>query len=158
MRAKDLFGREKGEVGEMLVINRIELIFLHQPLKMGELHSDHTIGFQQDFHSRDKIIQFGYLGKNVVAQEQISLLTARRKLACRLSAEEFHESGDAFLSSNSGNIRRRLNTQHWDPLFDKILQQIAIVARELYCKTVCVDPEACNHLIGIASGMRQPGV
>src|SRR5260370_3805192 len=151
MGGKDIYGGEKGEVGEMLVINRVELIFFHQPLKMGELHSDHTIGFQQDFHSRDKIIQFGYLGKNVVAQEQISLLAARRKLACRLSAEEFHESGDAFLGSNSGDIRRKLNTQHWDPLFDKILQPIAILARELYCQTVCVDPEAYNHLIGRAA-------
>src|SRR6266404_8082339 len=75
MRSKDLFGCEKGEIGEVFMVNGVKLIFFHQPLKMRELHGDYPMRFQQDLHSCNKIVQFGDLREHVVAKEQIRLLT-----------------------------------------------------------------------------------
>src|SRR5260370_14926671 len=83
MCSKDLFGCQKREIGEVLMVNRVELVFFHQPLKMRELHGDFAMRFQQDLHSRDKIVQIEDLRKYAVAEEQIRLLASCLELPSR---------------------------------------------------------------------------
>src|SRR2546430_15107473 len=74
MPSKDLSGSEKGEIGEVFMVNCVELILFHQPLKVGKFHGDYAVRLQQDLHSRNKIVQIGHLRELVVAKEQICLL------------------------------------------------------------------------------------
>ena len=41
VRREDALGRHEGEVGEVLVVDRVELVLCHQAHQVGELHGDH---------------------------------------------------------------------------------------------------------------------
>src|ERR1700730_2928191 len=102
MCIKDLFGCEKGEIGKVFMVNGVKLIFFHQPLKMWEFHGDYPMRFQQDLHSRNKIVQIGNLREYVVAKEQIRLLARCREFPSRFSSKELHQRRDALLEGLGG--------------------------------------------------------
>src|SRR6267378_3598269 len=97
MCSKDLLGCEKGEIGEVFMVNGVELIFFHQPLKMREFHGDYAMRFQQDLHSRNKIVQIGNLREYVVAKKQIRLLAGCHQFPGRFSSKELHQRRDTLL-------------------------------------------------------------
>src|SRR6266403_2463522 len=99
MCSKDRFGCEKREIGEVFVIDGVELIFFHEPLKVRELHGDYAMRFEQNFHSRNKIVQIGDLREYVVAKEQIRLLTGCHEFASGFGSKELHQRRDAPLDS-----------------------------------------------------------
>src|SRR5262249_40459533 len=74
--------RHKRKVREMLVIDRVELVPVNEPLKMGELERDHTIWGQHMHHSCGKIIEISDLRRNIVTNNEIGLHTLRHELLC----------------------------------------------------------------------------
>ena len=67
-------GGEEGEVGEVLVIDRVELVPLHQAHQMRELDRDHTLGSKDPLHAGGEVVQVGYVGEDVVRDEQVGLV------------------------------------------------------------------------------------
>src|SRR6266403_963763 len=114
----------------MLVIDGVKLILLHEPLEMRKLHGNDASWFEQDFHSSNKIIEVRHLCEDVVAKEQSSFLAGGRGF----------------------------DSQYRYLLLDKVLQQVAIVARHFYDETLRANGETLHHLIGVLAGMRKPGV
>src|ERR1700758_197056 len=64
--SEDLLRGQEGEIAEVFVIDRIELILFHQPHQMRKLDGDDTTRPKQDLHSGDEVVQIGHLCKYVV--------------------------------------------------------------------------------------------
>src|ERR1035437_7595730 len=50
------YGQE-GEIGEVLVVDGVPLVVLHEAHEMGELHRDHATWLQQDLHSANEVAE-----------------------------------------------------------------------------------------------------
>ena len=140
------------------MVDGVKLILLHEPLEMRKLHGNDASWFEQDFHSSNKIIEVRHLREDVVAEEQISSLAGGREFACCFRAKELDESRNAFLNRDSSDVCRGFDSQYRYLLLDKVLQQVAIVARHFYDEALLANGETLHHLIGVLVGMRKPRV
>ncbi len=89
---------------------------------MREFHGDDPARLQQDCHSRDKIVQIGNLGKDIVAEEQVGLFAGCSEFARRLCTKELHQRRNTPFDSFRGNIRGRLDAEDWHALLDEVLK------------------------------------
>ena len=117
------------------MIDRIELILLHQPVKVRELHGNHTVRLEQLFHSCHEIIQLRHVRQYIVPEQQISLSIFRHDLPGRLLSEESHRGRNSLFNRHLRHVRRRLYAEHRYSMLHKMLQQIAIVAGNLHGQT-----------------------
>src|SRR6267143_1658274 len=65
---KDSFRAHQREVEEMLVINSVKLVFLHQFHQMRELNCDNSLRSQQQLDPCHKVIDVGNLSKDIVPE------------------------------------------------------------------------------------------
>ena len=70
---KDLFCRDEREIGEVLVVDRVELVLRHQAHQVGKLNGDDTLRFEEYLHAFHKIVDVRHLRQNIVADDQICL-------------------------------------------------------------------------------------
>src|SRR5262249_29388918 len=156
MGSKNFFDSGERQIRKMLVVNGIEFVLRNQLHQMGELHRDSSFGLEEDFHAADEIVQIGNMGEDVISHDQIRLDSPRYQLAGRFLAKKFHYGWDSFLNRDFGDIRRRLYAQDFDPLADKIAQQIAIIARDLDDLALPVQAKTFDHHFDIGFGMLEP--
>ena len=158
MRGEHALRDDEREIREMLVIDRVELVFLHQPQQVRELHRDHAAGLEQQAHAAHEVVQVGHVREHVVAGNQVRLAARGRELAGGLGAEELHQRGHALFLRDRGDVRRRLDAEHRHALRDEVLQQVAVVARDLDHEARGAESEARHHRLGIGLGVREPRV
>src|SRR5271170_5669595 len=115
----------------MLMIDRIELIFLDEPLKMGELECDYTIWCKQMHHSCGEVVKIRNLRQYIVADNEIGPPTLGHELLRKLQAEELDESRNILLACRFGDISGRLDADHRNTQRQEVLKQISIVASDL---------------------------
>ena len=69
-RGEPLYG-DKREIREVLVVNRIELIFRDQPLDMRNLDGYHALRSQEVGHAGDEVVKLRHLRQNIVGGDQV---------------------------------------------------------------------------------------
>src|ERR1051325_3434246 len=77
---KNVIDRGKRQVRKMLMVNRVELIFAHEPHQMRELHGNYSRALQQHLQACDKVVDVGYMCEDIVSEQQIGLFSLNRKL------------------------------------------------------------------------------
>src|SRR5579863_6123973 len=115
----------------MLVINRVEFIEFDEAQKVRELKGKHPFRFQKNLETFYKVVEIRNLGKNVVADDEVGEPILRLKFLRHCCPEEPHHGRNALFHGDLGDIGGRLNSQHWNALFDEELQQIAVIAGHL---------------------------
>ena len=83
------------EVGEVLVVDGVELVLLEQPQQVRELHRDRPARRQRDRQPGDEVVELRHVGEDVVADDQVGPFAARRQLLGEGAAEEPDAGGDA---------------------------------------------------------------
>ena len=99
--------RDQREVGEVLVVDRVELVLRHQPLEMRELQRDHALRREQPGHAGDEVVEVGDLRQDVVADDQIRPPAFGDQGVRQLDAEEVDARRDAACRSRPGRRSRR---------------------------------------------------
>ena len=158
MRGEDLLHGAEGEIGEMLVVNRIELVFRHQAQQMRELQGDHAVGLQQEFEPAHEIVQLGHVGQDIVPHDEVGLQTFGAQATRRVCSEEFDARRDALLDGGLGHICGGFDAQHRDAFGDEILQQVAVIAGDFYDLTLRVQSETLDRHLDIELSVAQPGI
>jgi len=158
MRRHDLHGRREREVGEVLVIDSVKLIFCHQPHQVGELEGDDALGFEQDLHPFDEVIEVGDLGEDIVPQEQVRHATLGRQFVSSVLPKELDDGEDALPHGDLGYIRRRLDAQARDAPGHEVLEQVSVVAGEFDHMVVWAEVETFDHPLRVESGMLDPAI
>src|SRR5580658_4239338 len=79
----------KRQVGEMLVINCVELVLLDQILQVREFQIDRAAGLQRDAQAVGEIIDIGNVGIDVIAAYQIGALSVLGQLGGGADPEKF---------------------------------------------------------------------
>ena len=155
---EDTLGGEERKVGEMLVIDRVELVLLHQAHQMGELDGDDTTRLQEKLQGSDEIVEVAHLGENVGTAQEIGPRSGGGQLARDLGAEHRRHSGNASIDGHPRDVSRRLDAEHRDPLRDEVLQEVTVIAADFDDLAPGVEPQACHHPLRVGLGVPQPAV
>jgi len=153
---EQLLGRPQREVRVVLVIDRVELVALDQPLEMRELDGDDAIVGKQRRHSGDEGIEIGDLRKDILAREQVGLNAVGPQLLGELLVEELGQRVDALCLRDLGNVASRFDAEHGYTRFDEPLQHVAVVGRDFDDETVGPETETFLHVVRIAAHMFDP--
>ena len=96
---------------------------------------------QDERDAGDEVVEVGHLREDVVA-------AAPDRPACRSAASSVAFAtpkndtsvGTPFVDRDLGDVRRRLDAEARDAALDEVLEQVAVVARELDDEAVLVEP------------------
>ena len=114
------------------MVDGVELVVRHQPQQVRELHRDHAVGLRAGSSARDEVVQVGHVREHVVAEQQVGAAPVRRASAVAVSVPKNRTSvGMPLLLGDRGDVGGRLDAQHRDRLRREVLQQVAVVARDL---------------------------
>ena len=72
--------RVERQVGKMLVVDRVELRVLDEAHQVRKFERDRPTGFQRGLESRREVVDVGHVGIDIVADDQIGLLSFGGKL------------------------------------------------------------------------------
>ena len=100
------------------------------------------------------------MGQHVVRVDDVRGAVAGPQIAGQALAEKFAHRADPALRRDLGDVTGRLDAQHWNPSGDVVLQEIAVVARDLKDQARGAEPAlareprrqlACvaDHRVGI---------
>ena len=158
LRRGDRADRVEREVGEVLVVDGVVLEVLDELREVRELERRRPIGREQLRDSRDEVVDVGHLGQDVVAQHEIGAAPLRSQAPAEVGAEELGEGLDAALDRRLRDVQRRLHAEHRDALRQEVLQEVAVVGRDLDDEAPGSEPEPIGHLVGVAAGVLDPRV
>ena len=133
VRREDALDREEREVGEVLVVDRVELVLLHQPQQVRELHRDRR-------RSGRAASSCPRRSRSGPARGPARCCRASRS-ACRPSATQLARrlarrrtrpaSGRPSPSATSATLAAGSMPSTGIAALDEVLQQVAVVARDL---------------------------
>src|SRR3981189_388442 len=133
----------------MLVVDRVELIAFDQAGQVGELQRDRSVPGEHQTDATDKVVQIGYLGQDVVANDQIGPSAVFRELPGGIDAKELDDGRHSLLFGNSTDIRRRLDAQHGHAAGDEVLEQIPVITGQLDDEAALVEPQSLDGSIDV---------
>ena len=122
---------EQREIREVLVVDRVELVLGDQPKQVRHLDRDDPLGLQEDLQALDEVEQPGHVREHVVARDEVGFDTACAEPLCGLGAEEGHLRGNPLGDGRLRDVGGRLDTQDRHAVRQEVLQQVAVVARDL---------------------------
>ncbi len=127
---EDAAHRVERQVGEMLVVDGVELRVLDQAQQMREFQGDGAAGLERGLHALGEIVDVGHVGVHVVAGDQVGLAALVAQAPAQRLAEEFAQHGDAQGLGGGGGAVGRLDAQAGDAGRHEVLQQVAVVGRQ----------------------------
>src|SRR5690348_1988810 len=142
----------------MLVVDRVELVLVHEAKQVWELDRKHTLRFQEQLHPGNEIAQVGNLGQNIVADEQVRLFALRRQFRPEFLAKEPDQRRYVLFFRYLRDIGSRLDAKDRYFALYEVLQQVTIVAGQFHNQAAVVKGEALHHLFRVAAAMIQPAV
>src|SRR4029077_95588 len=101
----------QGQIGEVFVIDRIELVLRDQPQEMWKLEGGDARGLEQQGAASDEIIDVRNMRQNIVGRREIGLFAQGRKLTGQTDAIEVLDDFEALLTRRCCGTGRRLYSQ-----------------------------------------------
>ena len=80
---------------------------------------------------RDEVVEVRHVREHVVAEQQVGLAALGRQRARPLDAEELARASGCPSLGHRGDVRRRLDAEHRHAALHEVLQQVAVVGRDL---------------------------
>ena len=124
---------EEREVREVLVVDRVELVVLHQLQQVRELHRDDAVGREQRSPCRaTKSLRSGTCASTLLPSSRSArralVAEPRRQSRCRRTRPSV---GMPALLRRRRDVRRRLDAEHGHRALDEVLEEVAVVAGDL---------------------------
>src|SRR3989338_3524202 len=153
-------GIESGQrkITEMLMIDRVKFATVDQIFHIGHFEDRHTVLLQQDADPLDKTVQVGHVRQDIVGDNNVGLFSLIAQFSGKVGAEKLRQRGHASLFSHIGDVPRRVNPQGRYAGMDKILQEVAVIARDLNHKAIPVQVPASDQSFRKPLRMAQHGI
>ncbi len=121
-----------GEVTQMLVIDRVELTVIDEILDIRSFDHRDAVVLQQSGNASHESVRVGHVSQNVVAVDDIGSLALCYELDGQLMSKESEQRLDPLFARRFYRSRRRVDAEHRNATRLVVLQQIAVVARQLH--------------------------
>ena len=140
------------------MVDRVVLPPLDQPEQVRELQGNQPRVLDQRAQPRGEPADVRHVREDVVGGDQVRLAVLGGDRGTRLRAEELHHRPDALGDGGLGDVAGWLNAEHRDTCRDEVLQQVAVVARDLGDEAVGSQAKRGGHLIRVPLGVGDPRV
>ena len=156
MSGEDLLDHEQREIGEMLVVDRVELGILDQPRQMRELHRQDTVLRQQMREAGDEIVEIGNMGQHIVAEQKVRPGSLVPQRFCEVETEKCGQGRHPVRLGCFRDVGGRLDAEDGDAGLDEMLQQVTVVAGDFDDRARRVQTEPLRRHLRIGLGMGHP--
>ena len=153
---ENLLYRQQREITEMLVIDGVELVALHQLPQVRKLHRDHAVRGEQSFQSGDEVVEVGHMREHIVAEHQVCLAMGAGNDFGGGAAQKADFRGNTFQCSSRRDIGGRLYTENRHAPGNKMLQKVAVVACNLDDLAGRPQPETLDRHFRVKARMLDP--
>ena len=148
--------RLEREVGEMLVVDGIELILGDQTQEVRKLQRDGAARLESGFQASGEIVDVRHMGEDIVTDDQVGLATVGGQFVAKPLNKKLAEHGD---SKRLGGCRGACGG--FDPKArnaggEEVFQKVAIVRGNLDHLAGRPKAEALGDHFGVALGMLEP--
>ena len=141
----------------MLVIDGVELVLFDQVLQVREFKRDHPALLQQRLGAADEIVEVRHVRQHVVAENEIGLAVRGFEFLGERYAKEIDRDRDAFALGDFGCVGRRLDAHDVGHAERReVLEQIAVIARDLDDEALVVQAAALGDHLAIAARVIDP--
>ncbi len=140
------------------MVDGVELVPLDQPDQVWELDRDDALRGEDAIHAGGEVVEVGDVGEDVVGDEEVGAAALGGEPVGDRAAEELHDGLDALGAGGLGDVGGGLDAQRRDAQFGHVLEQIAVVARELDDEAVAVEAEAVDGRGDRVARVGDPGV
>src|SRR6516164_4461329 len=153
MHPKQMIQGGYGEVAEMFVVNGIEFAMVDEILHVGHLDNRDAVVLQQETNALNETVQIGNVGEDVVADDHVGSLATCRPLPSETLAKKRTERRHTDLLRRPGRALGRVNAENRDAMFNKVLQQVTVVAGQFNDQAVRVQSTVFDQVKSISPGM-----
>ena len=141
----------------MLMIDRVVLIAINESHQMREFECENATRIECYLYAPHEVFDVRHMSEDIVANQQVSPPSVGMQHPRCLRAKKSHNGFNAFfLLCMKSDVRCRLNTQDRNTFIRKMLEQISIIARNLYHESIFIEPEAIDHHRSVASRVLNP--
>ena len=154
---REAIDRHQRKIREMLVIDRVELVFVDQPLEVGKLERNHPVWSQKMRHSRGEVVEVRDLRQDIVADDEIGLPPLGCESLRELQAEEFNKGRNIFLLRDCGYVGGRFDADYRNAQRQKVLKQVSVVARNLIHPTRRIEMKPGRNHFTVPVRVLDPG-
>ena len=159
LRAEDRVDRVEREVREVLVVDRVVLEVLDQLRKVGELERRRPVRARgASATPATKSLMSGTWASTLLPRTRSAGPRSAAESCAELGAEELRDRRHAAGHRSLGDVARRLDSQHRDPLRQEVLEEVAVVRGELDDEAVSPSESLSRDLIDVAPGVLDPRV
>ena len=144
------------QVGEMLVVDGVELVLRDQSQQMRELEGGDTFGLQQAGEAGDEIVDVRHMRQHVVGGGEVGLPALGDQFIRQPHTEEILHDGNALGARGGGGAGGRLDAGAGNAARLNVLQQIAVIGGDFDDMAGRIQTEARRHVGHIAFAVRQP--
>src|SRR6516165_5215101 len=153
MTAEKLVQRRYREIAEMLVIDGVELAAIDHVPDIGHLERRQAVFLQQRVDSLYEAMSISDVSEDVVTDDQIGALAVRLQLRCQLPREKRGQRGHACCSRSLSLFAGRIDAEHRHSFYHEILEEVAIIARQLDDQAAGTQGQAINQVESVCAGM-----
>ena len=138
----------------MLVIDRVELVALHEAQQVLDFIGRHAFGLEQRLRAAHEIADIGDVSEDIVRNDEVGAPAFCGQFAAHAFGEEIAAHLDPRAHRLVSRPSGRLDTETGDAGLPDVLQQVAIVAGEFDHPARCIQAEPCDHVpdIGLRVG------
>ena len=115
-------------------------------------------GREQRGDARDEVVDVRDLGEHVVSEDEIGRTALLRHPPAELRAEELRQCLDAARHRGLRHVQRRLDAEHRDAVREEVLEEVAVVGRDLDDEAVVPESQALDHVVRVATRVLDPGI
>ena len=141
----------------MLVVDRVELIELHELQEVGELERRHAVRLEQARKARHEVIDVRHVRQHIVRNSEVRTPAGGDETPGHLLSEELLDDLNAFAAGRLRRAGGRLDPEARNAARHTVLKQVAVVRRDLDDPGVRPEAEALGHGGHITFRVLQPG-
>ena len=159
VRREDLAGGQQREVREVLVVDRVELVALDQAQEMRDLDRGHAVRARaRCAMPPTKSLRSGTWAMTLLATSRSAAPALGHEPAASSRPKNSTIVSMPFSTRDRRDVGGGLDAERRDPPRHHVLEQVAVVARDLHHETVLVEPEALDRHVDVLAGVRDPRV
>ncbi len=151
-----LLDGDQREIGEVLVVDGVELHLLHQPQQVRELEGERALRLQHVTEAAHEVADVRNVGQHVGPVHQVGPHPARRQRPARGFVEEDHLGRNPLGDRHLGGVGRRLDPKHRHARLLEILQEVAVVRGDLDHQRLGPEAEPADRRLGVGAAMLKP--
>ena len=129
--AEERVERGQGEVAQVLMVDGVELVPLHEVAHVGHFEDGLAVVGEKEREAFEEAVRVGRVGEHVVGDHEVGARALGHQGLGEIAGEELAPRLHANPLGGAGGTGRRVDTEHGDAALCEVAEEVAVIARQL---------------------------